>query len=786
MSERERVEALVAEFVERREEGEELTPEAFAARHPDVEGLEEGLRDALQALELFPPGVTSVDRPERIGPWRVVGELGRGGGGRVFRVTRAGREGEAALKLLNLTAVGNPRALERFRREGKLLESLEHPGIVRVHEVSAGEELPYIVMDLVPGEALSARLADARRELRTSREGGTPPTDVLRLPGEGDTIARAARVVARLARAVHFAHERGLLHRDLKPSNVLLDEDGEPVLVDFGLAVSEESATLTESGDLLGTPHYMAPEQARGERADARTDVYGLGAVLYELLTLRPPHEGRDPLEVLQHIRTRPHVPVRRRNPAVPGRLARVVDRALTWRRARRTPDAATLARDLEAAASGEAVTARRRGPLERAEDLARFRPRTVVLVLVALLLVSVIAWTEWGRSGKEADLAPRLHTAAERAWFEDDEEALARAVERLRELGSRDARVSLYAARARDAVAEPVGDPAVDALLEGLHARQAGRWQEAVDAFDRALVAAPEWVLPIGLSGLVEPDGLEDDEAERDLARRTADLQVATRALPRSLHLARALARCLRRQERPGEAARVLERALEVAGEGTWREHSELAVCRVRAGDAAGAFEAIEEAARLVDGEHLGTVLNRMAAILDARGDSGEAERLFRELIARHPGDATLHFNLARTLDGECRLAEAREEYAAAHELDPQMLQPLVSLTHVHAGSGYTAKGCERCAAQLDEHPELFDPDEALRWLERSLDLDDCRSLWLPGYAVEVAERIDRPREVRSLLAKRLDEDGEIDERVVHLERALRELDRMIEEGGY
>jgi serine/threonine protein kinase len=365
----ETIEELLADFVTRREAGEEISIEAFAAEHF---GREEELRRALAALteveDLFPctnwEGAAD-EPPRRIGPWNVLGSLGRGGMGHVYRVEHVDEPGvERALKQLHPLAAANPRTVERFRREGSVLQEIDHEGIVGVIAVEAAAVPPYLVMESVEGTPLSRLLEGARSEGRG-----------LELPGEGPMHLRAARIVAALARAVHAAHERGLLHRDLKPSNVILRSDGRPVLIDFGLAVHEESATLTESGDLLGTPHYMAPEQALGRRAEVRTDVYGLGAVLYELASLHPPHAGRDALEVLEQIRRRAIRPVRSHAPAVPKALARVIHRALEWRAVRRHGSALELASDLEACADGRAPAA---GPPEvqgRPEALAQAAP---------------------------------------------------------------------------------------------------------------------------------------------------------------------------------------------------------------------------------------------------------------------------------------------------------------------------------------------------------------------------------------------------------------------------
>ncbi|MBX3468806.1 MAG: serine/threonine protein kinase, partial [Planctomycetes bacterium] len=200
----------------------------------------------------------------RIGPYEVLRELGRGGMGVVYEVRDPALPRRLALKLILDRA--DPDALARFSREVELLARVRHPGVVAVHAVGHAPEGPFVLMDLVEGEPLS------------------------RLVGRLDA-RRAVEVVRGLCDAVGALHAQGVLHRDLKPQNVIVRPDGAPVLLDFGLArCAWGPGRLTRTGDVLGTPRYMAPEQAEGRGApDARVDVYGLGAILFELLAGAPP-----------------------------------------------------------------------------------------------------------------------------------------------------------------------------------------------------------------------------------------------------------------------------------------------------------------------------------------------------------------------------------------------------------------------------------------------------------------------------------------------------------------
>ncbi|MCW8141511.1 MAG: serine/threonine protein kinase, partial [Planctomycetota bacterium] len=204
-----------------------------------------------------------------IGRYRVTGELGRGAMGVVYAVEADGAPARLALKVL---LAADPGVLERFRREADALRFLSrHPGIVSLRDLGVHDGRPYVVMDLIDGGSLEQRL-----------KAGDLPRE------------QGVRLLVGVARALHFAHEAGWVHRDVKPANVLLDRGGRPVVSDFGVARDLQGADLTRTGELVGTIAYMAPEQADGRRTeiDRRTDVYALGAVLYEVLTGRRPFEG--------------------------------------------------------------------------------------------------------------------------------------------------------------------------------------------------------------------------------------------------------------------------------------------------------------------------------------------------------------------------------------------------------------------------------------------------------------------------------------------------------------
>jgi len=279
--------------------------------------------------------------PERVGDYRVFSVLGRGAMGVVYEVARPGSSARYALKTI---AVDGWRAedyapeLARFQREVEALGRLTHPAIVRVHSADLEGPVPYLVQELLPGGTLAGGLAD----------GPLPP-------------AEAVAVVRRIGEGLAHAHAAGVLHRDLKPENVLFGEDGGARLTDFGLARRVERASgLTRTGELVGTPAYMAPEQVVSPKdVDVRTDVYGLGAILYAALTGRPPVPGRTVYEAVDQVVNRTPEPPSAHAPGVPGWLDAACARALAKRAEDRFPDVPTFLAALEAEA---ARRPRRRG----------------------------------------------------------------------------------------------------------------------------------------------------------------------------------------------------------------------------------------------------------------------------------------------------------------------------------------------------------------------------------------------------------------------------------------
>ena len=287
----------------------EVVPNTVSQHTPGHEGtpLPGGMNEG--------PGKTTGPPSQAIGKYIVVEALDSGGQGQVFRVLHPTLRGEFALKIASRPVGLDPASREQFLSEGRLLARLNHPNLVRVVDLDFHEERPFLVLEYVPGRTLQRHIEESRPVPRES-----------------------ARLVAKLAEAVGYLHGQGIIHQDIKPRNVLLDEQGQPRLIDLGLAQLRHIWTETPSGSSGGTPACMAPEQASGERERIgdRTDVFGLGAVLYTLLTGRPLYQGKSYEEVMALARKAEIVPPRQVRPDIPRALERVCMKALAHEPERR------------------------------------------------------------------------------------------------------------------------------------------------------------------------------------------------------------------------------------------------------------------------------------------------------------------------------------------------------------------------------------------------------------------------------------------------------------------
>jgi serine/threonine-protein kinase len=356
---------------------------ADAATVGELMRLVEEARACLTARDLGPTASDSAAPPPAPSPWlpnvpgyELLDVLGRGGMGVVYRARQLGFNRVVALKMIGAGPGADPGELRRFRTEAEAVARLRHPNILQVHDIGEVDGCPYFSMEYLEGGSLGRR----------ARAGPVPPR-------------RAAEVVEALARGMHHAHQAGVVHRDLKPSNVLLDADGTPKVADFGLAkLLDADATRTDSDAVLGTACYMSPEQAAGASRDVgpAADVYGLGAILYDLLTGRPPVERASWSVMLELVRTQDPPDPRRLRPEVDADLEAVCLKCLRKDPARRYASALQLADDLRRWLDGRPTLARPLGRPGRVWRAARRRPfaaAALLLLLVAAVAVPVVVY---------------------------------------------------------------------------------------------------------------------------------------------------------------------------------------------------------------------------------------------------------------------------------------------------------------------------------------------------------------------------------------------------------
>ncbi|MCC7373033.1 MAG: protein kinase [Verrucomicrobiales bacterium] len=334
---------------------------------------------------------SSPDTPlplRRLGNYEILDVLAQGGMGVVYRARHVQLRRTVALKMITAGRFASAAEVARFRIEAEAAARLEHPNIVPIFEIGEEAGCHYFTMKLVEGGSLGAAIQGHRFPLR-----------------------HAAQLLAKVAHAAHFAHERGVLHRDLKPNNILLDEHGQPVLTDFGLAkLAENRADLTQSLAVMGSVHYMAPEQAQGESRQLTTsaDVYSLGAVLYEMLVGHPPFQGDNVVDVLRQVIETPPPPPSRLNPEIDRDLETICLKCLEKQPGHRYASAEFLALDLERWLQHEPVHARPASPSERLVKWARRKPTSATLALVSIASIAVLTGL-MVRHSRQLDL--RIHS---------------------------------------------------------------------------------------------------------------------------------------------------------------------------------------------------------------------------------------------------------------------------------------------------------------------------------------------------------------------------------------
>jgi WD40 repeat protein/serine/threonine protein kinase len=429
-----RLAELIDELTARLQAGEPLDLEACRREHPEhaerLDLLLPALRMLAEASAARPQGANAglagdaagAPRLGELGDFRLVREVGRGGMGVVYEAEQISLNRRVALKVLPFASTLDARQLQRFKNEAQAAAGLHHTNIVPVHATGCERGVHYYAMQFIDGQTLAALI----HELRRQQDGppGDPtgpylsgaaaacPNAIVATPAVAARSTqpsapgsayfhRVAQLGVQAAEALEHAHQLGVIHRDVKPANLLVDGGGHLWVTDFGLAHCQSQAGLTMTGDLVGTLRYMSPEQALAQRVpvDHRTDIYSLGATLYELLALQPVFGGNDRQELLRQIAFEEPRPLRRLNRAIPPELETIVLKALAKSPAERYGTAQGLADDLRRFLEDRPIRARRPSPVQRARKWARRHPALVwsaavfgVLFLIALVIVLAIS----------------------------------------------------------------------------------------------------------------------------------------------------------------------------------------------------------------------------------------------------------------------------------------------------------------------------------------------------------------------------------------------------------
>lgn len=400
----ERLTQVLDEFLRRMEAGESPNPDELAVRHPDLAehlrkyiGSLRSLQDAAGGMGM-PIDFASPSDGQRLGDFRLIREIGRGGMAVVYEASQISIGRLVALKVLPPAAMLDSKQIARFRNEAQALGQLEHPHIVPIHAVGQDRGTHFFAMRLIEGIALD-QVVETLSGKRSAPERHSSAAHALSQLATRRPVwfQQVATLLLPIARALHAAHELGVVHRDIKPSNLLLDRGGKPWVADFGLARWQSDSPLTKTGDIIGTVRYMSPEQARGESAliDHRTDIYSLGITLYELATLHRAFDRDDGPKLLAQIREEGPPPPSAHAPDIPLDLENVILKATAPSRDARYATAREFADDLERFLSGEQTAARAPTFSERFGKFIR-RHRQAALStaggLVLLTLSSLIA----------------------------------------------------------------------------------------------------------------------------------------------------------------------------------------------------------------------------------------------------------------------------------------------------------------------------------------------------------------------------------------------------------
>jgi eukaryotic-like serine/threonine-protein kinase len=726
MSDDPRVERLLDELLD-----PHATPETVCVACPELLPVVRNrwlrmrrLRADLDAL--FPPSGESTPRPPeepalpQIPGYAVEAILGRGGMGVVFKARHLRLDRPVALKMMLAGAYAGPREQDRFQREAEAVARLRHPNVVQIHDVGDSDGRPYFTMEYVEGGSLAQQLA------------GTP-----------QPARQAAQLAATLAGAVQAAHACGIVHRDLKPGNVLVTADGTPKIADFGVARRlEAGAELTQSGVLVGTPSYVAPEQARGQTraVGPAADTYALGAILYELLTGRPPFRAETAAETLLQVIHQDPAPPSRLNARVPRDLETICLKCLHKAPARRYASARELAEDLHRFLEGQPIRARPVGVAERAVKWARRRPAAALLVAALLVMVgAAVGSGVWLRQQeidrratkdrREGQAREAIATALKRANELRKEERFREAVQVLTDAsphaadaGSPDLAQQLKQAQADFRIAADLERARESRPLTpqgGIDYRQqAADYQEA---FDRAGLRIGEDAEPVAAS--IRASALHEPiEAAIDDWAVVAFLLDDGPAVERLLRIARAAdpEPHWRDRFRDPAAWQSTDRLQELADDAFTAsppppgyQVALLGLLLRKKGGGTRTTLLLREACRRQPGNFW--LCREMATALVAEGRLDEAAGYYRAALAVRPENAGAHAELGMVLFNTGQTDYELAELRRAVELAPDARTMQTVLVDQLAAAGYWKEAAAACRSALEADPHNPGPPRVL-----------------------------------------------------------------------
>ena len=732
------------------ESGSPPDRDALLAKHPD---LAEELQEALLGVDfvysaaprLAPDEHADAQPGRSLGDYRLLRELGRGGMAVVYEAEQVSLGRKVALKVLPFAAVLDPKQLQRFKNEALAAAHLHHANIVPVYGVGCERGVHYYAMQYVEGQSLATAIRDLK-------EGGTGEEPKTPISSHGSNrepayIRMATTLGVQAAQALDHAHQLGIVHRDVKPGNLLVDHTGTLWVTDFGVASSVANVGLTMTGELLGTIRYMSPEQALAKRApiDHRTDIYSLGATLYELFTLEPAFPGDDPHVVIHDIATKEPVLPRRLNPVIPSDLETVLLKAMSKEPANRYATALEMAEDLTRFLENRSIEAKRPGLVRRASMWGR-RHRTLVGATAALLLLSTaglatgtaLLWREQAHTKaaygtaqanlrlarnavdkflaqagvaqfKDAPLPPAAKRAlleAALSFYETYGKDPASSYNRAGILHDLHRYADALAAVDRNLDSQPRDANAL--TVRGHMLFHLGRYDDALVALDRAIAIDPN-------VGSVGPHVYRGHvlAAMRRLADALAAHQEAVRIHPNDAYARQGLGKTL--HETGDEVGAVRE----------WREavrldpddataRSNLGVGLRTTGDTDGAIEEYREAIRLQP-DFAAAHTNFGNALLD-KGDVAGAIRECRKAIGLQPDDAMAHVSLGDALSEMDDFDGAIQEYDEAIRLQPDHAKARINLAIAHNNLGLVLlenKGDVDGAIREHRETIRLDPDD-------------------------------------------------------------------------